>query len=147
MFPIFGDCEKIVYSSETTLYQVLKDVFYTVLGIDEIDEMITTTINVSTSLYNHQELTIKDYLLSIKIPSFTLEKDTLTNQINKICTVAQLHFYQDDYGNYKFVNARPLAIDSELDNGNPIEIRYYQQYGRPKSTILVANRYDEVVFR
>jgi hypothetical protein len=139
------DCESIIYNSETTLYQVLKDVFNTI-NI-EVDNTLTTNINVSSSFGEHEEMTVKEYLKSIKIPSFTLEKDSLTNQINKICTVAQLHLFIDDDGNLKFVNARPVATDEELSEENIVDVRYYQQYGSPKTTILVSNKYDEVVFR
>ena len=141
------DCESITYNSETTLYQVLKDIFANALSILEIDYMLRTIINTTSSFGEHEEISVKDYLLSIKIPSFTLEKDSLTNQINKICTVAQLNLYIDDNGDMCFVNARPIATDDELQKENIINVRYYQQYGSPKTTILVANKYDEVIFR
>lgn len=141
------DCEEIVYSNETTLYQVLKDVFTKTLAISEIDYMLRTVINVSSSLGEHEEMSVLDYLKSIKIPSFTLQTDSLTNQINKICTVAQLNLFINDIGELTFLNARPVATDDELEEDNIINLRYYQQYGSPKTTIFVANKYDEVIFR
>ncbi len=139
---------EIVYENETTLYQVFCDI----MAYDEdynqtdIDNMLSNriTVNNINDTFNAINLTIKDYMLNIHIPPFTLRQDSLLNQIGKICTVAQLSGCFNDVGNLKFFTARPTATGEEISN--VIEIPYEKQRNKITFNLFKDNKYTKVNF-
>lgn len=129
-----------VYESEITLYKLLSDIVMECLGyiISEVDEMLTEIINIGD-----QEMSVKEYMESIKIPAFTYYGNSLQNAINEICTIAQLNCIEDDNGIIKFYNARPIITQEQFNNILVITPDIQQE--KPTSTILVSNRYDGVI--
>ena len=137
----------ITYSSATRLYNIIEDLLTTYLGftsqqvIDLLSESYVLALNSSNQNY---ELLLYDYCrLTIRIPSgLTLESDTLLNQLNKVCMVAQIGFYYGDNGELKVRGLRPVMTSDEKIINVPIE----KQYDTFEYSIITDNRYDAVSF-
>lgn len=91
---------------------------------------------------NGDTLSIYDYLVYLDINDIELQQGSLLDQLSKLCKATQLNFYMKDDGTLTFSMARPLKIYNE----QKIVIPYEKQYGTFDYSILVDNRYDDVVF-
>lgn len=134
----------IEYAQNTNLFQVFYDVIHydeTIEDDYEIDSMLQKHILI----YDGTTLSIKEYMQRINIPPFTLKSNNLTNQINKICTVAQLEACLDDVGQLKFFSARPVACREDL--ANVIEVPFQKQRSKMAFNLLKDNKYNKVNFR
>lgn len=111
----------------------------------EIEAMLTNQARVEYDGYQDR-YTIKNYMNIIQLSSFTLKKGTMMEQINKICTVAQLQCYVDDSGNIKFKSARPVLVYSYNSYVQllGVEIKEKDEISRLDYDILVSNRYEDV---
>ena len=140
----------------TTLYDVLHKLFEYDLRSDgtrsytvnEVDEMLSSDMLDTDVNGDYFETSVIEKLMNINIPSFTLKKGTLLQQMEKVCVSAQLQCYIDDNGNIKFVNARPLHDFNSLAHrkAQTIIIPYNKQYSVLNYDMLTANRYDSVEF-
>lgn len=144
------------FSNQTTLYQVLK---YVLLSYDSelLDSEIETMTNkpIVYSRYtggiqtNYLE-TVQEYLTNIIVATanspLTLKKDTMANQIKKICTVAQLCCYTTYNNKIKFDSIRPKISSNWITIRNAMAIGYSEEVSNIDYDILVNNRYDDVEF-
>lgn len=97
-------------------------------------------------------VTIKEYLSDIIIQYPYLEEGKLSEQVNKICQLAQLQLIVDIDGKPVFVSARPRAFnkymfgDSELlqENQPIILIPQSKQYSHLNKNIVKNNKYGAV---
>ena len=121
-------------------FEILNDVL-TGLGYNatEIDNMLSEQI-----IYGDDNGlgTIKQYLQFITIPYPYLPSDTYRNTVDKFCRLAQLQVFQKDDGTIKFVSARPICTESQVNDS--IEIPKYAQIKNLDKTIILKNKYDAV---
>ena len=76
--------EKKDISYDQTAYQILEWLIAKQTIVSSISDL-----NMSTD--------VADFLKSITVPYFYLESDTLWEQFNKLCNLAQLRIYQDKF--------------------------------------------------
>lgn len=131
-------------SSDKTLYEifcfVLNKANYTA---EEIDSMLNKNILVGNSVDNNiSEMSIKTYLQSITIPNPYLEPDTIKSTIDKICSISQLQLYENDLGEIKLINARPIMTIDEKQN--IIVISSNVQKSQLTEQVVRKNNYDNV---
>ena len=131
-------------SSDKTLYEifcfVLNKANYTA---EEIDSMLNKNILVGNSVDNNiSEMSIKTYLQSITIPNPYLEPDTIKSTIDKICSISQLQLYENDLGEIKLINARPIMTIDEKQN--VIVISSNVQKSQLTEQVVRKNNYDNV---
>lgn len=123
-----------------TAYQMLLSVFES-LGYNstQVDKMLETEI-----IYGNDNVigSVKSYLEQIVIQYPYLFSDTYRNTINKFCTLAQLQLLQMDNGELKFVSARPIATNDELQN--TIQINAKDQFSTFDRTAIVKNKIKAV---
>ncbi|MBQ7797861.1 MAG: hypothetical protein IJ371_01915 [Clostridia bacterium] len=123
-----------------TAYQMLLSVFES-LGYNstQVDKMLETEI-----IYGNDNVigSVKSYLEQIVIQYPYLLSDTYRNTINKFCTLAQLQLLQMDNGDLKFVSARPIATNDELEN--TIQINAKDQFSTLDRTAIVKNKINTV---
>ncbi len=116
--------ENIIYNglaltNEMSAFELLSEIFSstTTFTPAEIDEMCDYPI-----FYAGLNGTIKDYLQAINIKYPFANQTTLKSAINKICDIAQLIFVQLDNGSFKFMDARPIIKNSEINSYKVIPI-------------------------
>ena len=136
--------------ANTTLFNVFSRVLFEfdrelapsrIIGAKKI--VVSTYTN---GVQQDRNVNLATYLNDIKIQPFTLKKDSLANQIKKICTVAQLCLYIDDNGEIKLTSARPKLLSYQYDTMEAIGIGYSEETSSLDYDILVSNRYDDVEF-
>ena len=105
----------------------------------QVDKMLETEI-----IYGNDNVigSVKSYLEQIVIQYPYLLSDTYRNTINKFCTLAQLQLLQMDNGDLKFVSARPIATNDELEN--TIQINAKEQFSTLDRTAIVKNKINTV---
>lgn len=136
------ECPERVYSTATNLATILVNIFGDSLGYtrDEVYSMLNNYIYVNDG---YKSLSVLYYLQYISVPSFTLKKDSLLNNVNKVCDVAQLFCVEDNNGKIKFYNARPVITATQAQQVLKIDSDLQQE--KPTMSILVSNRYDGVI--
>lgn len=92
-----------------SLYRVFERMM-SIIGISNINDMMTEYVIRGS---DNSRVTVQDYLGSISVSYAYLEPATIRENIEKICAVAQLNFIEDDNGQMKFVDARPVFYESE----------------------------------
>lgn len=109
----------------------------------EIDNMLNKSIIIGNSIdENVAEMSIKSYLQSIIISYPYLEADTIKNTIDKICVLAQLQVYKDDFDKIRFISARPVEPNDELSNAIIIPAKCAKsQFSEAK---ILKNKYDAI---
>lgn len=117
-----------------SLYEILKQVFNATLGLNDIDNMLTSYMVYGN---RNSEGSVKQYLEKIIIPYPYLQSDTLYNTIEKICTIAQLNVFANDDGEIKFVSARPKKTSQDTILAIPKKM----QLSPPNKDLILKNKY------
>lgn len=134
------------FAENTNLYDIISEAFVKLgYNTDDIEKMTSTIINTT---YNdeidgfiyEEEISVKNYLKSIIMDAFKIEKTAIGNVLNDICTVAQLNIYIDNERNVKIVSARPLMIKSE----DVLVIPFNKQINQLEYDMVVSNRINKV---
>lgn len=129
------------YPEQVTLLDMLLDILnevgYTV-GTVATEDKTQRLLSGSALLQDGTIGTIKEYLNNIIIDYPYLSKDTLNNNLNKICTVGQIQLILDDDGYIKLINARPIFINKS------IVIPRKNQYSDFNYSLIFDNQYDSV---
>ena len=133
-------CLGFSYDFVATLY----DTLHTMLsssGFDdeEIDGMLDTVINIGG-----EDVTVKQYLERIIVEDIDVVESSLRQAVDKICNIALLQVIENDNGEIKFISARPLATQDELDTAKVIPLR--MQKSDFEYEILLSNEYEDVDF-
>ena len=133
-------CLGFSYDFVATLY----DTLHTMLsssGFDdeEIDGMLDTVINIGS-----EDVTVKQYLERIIVEDIDVVESSLRQAVDKICNIALLQVIENDNGEIKFISARPLATQDELDTAKVIPLR--MQKSDFEYEILLSNEYEDVDF-
>lgn len=138
-----SDTDTLIYSGRNltdsmSAYSLLLEVLQT-LGFAQVDvdEMLD-----SNMLYgnDNQVGSVKDYLEEITIEYPYLESDSYRDTINKICTLAQLNVYENDSGKIKFVSARPVVLQEQVDSAVKITDTYLAE--DLQKNIVLKNKYS-----
>ena len=127
------------YPEIVTLYHIAIDLFNSIgYYINEENEDILFGEQV---LLNSNTIgKIRDLFKSITIDFPYISKDSVFNNINKICTVAQVYLILDENGFLKFISARPLKTKK-----NTIFIPKNKQYNVFTHELILNNSYDKVI--
>lgn len=117
-----------------TAYDMLKIVMAFV-GYEDIYDLTS-----SPAVYGKDNIvgTVKTYLESTIIEYPYLEKSTFREAVEKFCYALGLNVYEDENGKPKFVSARPVATQKEIDNA--IEINSYMQISELEKDIITKNK-------
>ena len=123
-----------------TLYDTLNTML-SISGFDEeeIDGMLDTVINIGS-----EDVTVKQYLERIIVEDVETVESSLREAVDKICNIALLQVIENDNGEIKFISARPLATQDELDTAKVIPLR--MQKSDFEYEILLSNEYEDVDF-
>ena len=145
----YVEIPEINVSSGTSLLNVFKQIMWAYdseLLESEIEAMLDGKVRINTGGGYHDTDTILFYLGFIYLSSCTIKKATMIEQINKICTIAQLQCYVNDNGDIKFKSARPLTLyrRTQYFNIYGIEVKEKDEISRLDYDILVSNRYEDV---
>lgn len=134
------------FTENTNLYDIISEVFIK-LGYnnDDIEKMCSTIINTTykdeiEEYVYEEEISVMNYLKSIIMDAFKIEKTSIGNVLNDICTVAQLNIYIDNDNNVKIVSARPLMTKKE----EVLVIPFNKQISRLEYDMVVSNRINKV---
>lgn len=149
--------EERVYSSEITLVTYLLDILTDSWYIDDIvnidgsvitkQQQVDAMLQAVIKITDDRELTVKQWLESIIVPSFTRKADSLENGINNVCAVAQLVCYKDSNDKLVFVNARPLATEAEKLAENVLVIESGSHLSDPVHSEITSNWYTEATIK
>lgn len=123
-------------NSEKSLYDVLVEVLSSVYEPNEIEIMVNSTIING----DNDEETVKSYLEKIIIKHPYMQKGTLRQAIDKICSLAQLNVLENDKKEIKFVSARPLIVS----NNKITKIAKRNQNGAFDVDIFIKNKHNSV---
>lgn len=123
------------YPDSVNAYDLIVDTLYE-NGFKPTDEMFSD----KTLLSDGTIATLKEYLKSIIIDYPYITTSTLEDTFNKLCTICQIQLIQDDSGNLKFINARPLF----LNDSDVIILPKHNQYSDFKYSIILNNIYDKI---
>jgi hypothetical protein len=113
--------------------------FVETLYDDEIYGMLDTVINIGG-----EDVTVKQYLERIIVEDIDVVESSLRQAVDKICNIALLQVIENDEGEIKFISARPLATQDELDTAKVIPLR--MQKSDFEYEILLSNEYEDVDF-
>jgi len=128
-----------------TAYEILSDMLISCLGViqDDVDDMCDTIINTVAA-----DMSVKDYLGKISVDAvgadINIEEASLRDSVNKICLLGQLQVLENDEGDIKFINGRPKATESEMQNIKVIPLK--MQKSSFEYEILLTNAYTDVNF-
>jgi len=123
----------------TNAYYVLWDVFIPLnFTISEIDDMLSSTI-----IYGNNQIgSVKEYLENIEIEYYYRFQGSRLDTINKICNIAQLQVFQNNNGDIRFISARPIARQAEINNAISIPKAY--RISNLKDSIILKNKYNGI---
>ena len=128
------------YEFVETLYGVLTNILKKNLSLElSIDGMLDTVINIGS-----EDVTVKQYLERIIVEDVEVVESSLREAVDKICNIALLQVIENDNGEIKFISARPLATQDELDTAKVIPLR--MQKSDFEYEILLSNKYEDVDF-
>lgn len=140
-----ADWDTLIYSGRNltdsmSAYSLLLEVLQT-LGFTQVqvDEMLDVNILYGN---DNQVGSVKEYLENITIEYPYLESANYRETINKICTLAQLSVYENDNGVIKFISARPVVLQEQVDNAIKVTDTYLAE--DLQKNIVLKNKYDEV---
>lgn len=122
------------YSLFDTLVYIFRSVG--IIGKEsEIYPMLTKKV-----FYEGIYVTIEEYLSNITIPYAYLEKSSLREAVDKVCSIAQLNVVENNAGAIEFISARPI-IDEEkpIIKINPSQIKT-----TPSRDVLLKNKYKTI---
>lgn len=138
--------EEKEYESGTNLYQIISEVFDKLrYNSSDIEKMCSKLINTTykdevEDVVYEEEITIKEYLTSITMDAFKIEKTSIGDILNDICAVAQLNVYIDNDKSVKLTSARPLKTkDEEI-----LVIPFTKQINQLEYDMVVSNRINQV---
>ena len=109
-------------SDSTNAYLLLKEI------------LSTLNYNIDTILDEKLKLHLQNIV--IEYPYFNTSN--YYDTINKICNIAQIRMIQDNDGNLLFINARPIANITEIDN--IINIPKYMTMTPIQESIILKNK-------
>lgn len=134
------------YSGYAILYNVYVEIMnYFGFDQEEIENSTSQIINVGSDEVQN-DMSVKDYLLSICIPLskpiyVCMKKgENLSDILSAICEVAQLELTLDENGKLMFYNGRPLMTAQE--KASALNITYGMQRTALTYDIMVSNKYD-----
>jgi hypothetical protein len=137
----------IVNEKEYAEEMSLKDIYIDIMRAysSQNDERILASMNTIINVGNGVDMSVASYLETIKVPPFRLPEMTLNDFINQICGTAQLYACQDDEGQMKFYNGRPLITNNESQS--IMRIDYGMQRTRINYDVIISNRFSEIVIK
>lgn len=101
------------------------------------DILLQAGIRLKTDMFESEQ--IKDRVTNIFIPYSYMKPSTLREALDKICQVAQLNIYMDDYNNLRISDARPISYSKKI-----ISIPLRNQISTKEENVLRENKYDKV---
>ena len=120
----------------TSLYETLHNILSILYDTVEIDAMLQNHVVCVDGI----ERTVYDYLHRIIIPYNYLLEGSIRDSVDKVCQIAQLNVFQDDFGQIQFVSARPkITADKSI-----ISLPRKCQYSAFERDFILKNKINSV---